>query len=169
MSLFTKAYQTVKVKKYSDVIVEFVASNAITPGMLVEQTPSAATCRRHATNNGTAIPMFALEDELQGKGIDSNYAIGDVVQVWIAGRGDVVYALLADEENIAIGDALVSDGAGRLKKHTPATGDSGTYIYDHSIVGIALDALNLSSMGPSGSESSAGGKWYNPRVRIRVV
>ena len=162
------AYQTIKIKKYSDVIEEFTANGAIIPGMLVEQTPAAATIRTHRTASGPQIPMFALEDELQGKGIDDTYASGDKVQVWIAGRGDNVNALLKDEQNIAIGDLLESDGEGRLQKHTSAYGDSSTYIYYNQIVGWALEAKDLSSV-PEGSESSAGGIYYHPRILVRIA
>ena len=162
------AYETSKIKKYSDVIEEFTANGAILPGSLVEQTPAAATIRKHATSSGPAIPMFALEDELQGKGIDDTYATGDKVQVWIPGRGDIVYALLADEQNIAIGDLMESDGDGKIQKHTSAKADSGTYIYYNQIVGFALEAKNLSTL-PEGSDSSAGGAYYHPRIKIRIV
>jgi hypothetical protein len=161
------SYKSVIVKNYSNVFEEFVAATAILPGMLVEQTPAAATVRVHSTSSGPAIPMFAIEDALQGKGIDDAYATGDEVRVWIPGRGDKVYAMIADEENIAIGDRLVSDGAGRLKKHTDAKGDSGTYIYYNEIVGWALEALDLSTL-PEGSDSSAGGAYYHPKIKIRI-
>ena len=59
---------TVKVKKYSDVIEELVAGGTITPGMLLDI--SATNTVTAATGTGT-LPVFALEDELQGKGIDN--------------------------------------------------------------------------------------------------
>lgn len=166
------AYNTIKVKKYSNVIEEFVANAAITPGMLVE-VMSTGKLRKHATALGNAFPMFALEDELQGKGINDNYAAGDQVQVWIPGRGDIVNALLRDEENIAIGDFLESDGEGKLRKYvaesvTSADAQEANTIYESRIVGVAVAAVNLSSL-PEGSESSAGGTYYNPRVLCRII
>jgi len=106
------AKNTIKLKKYSDVIEEFVAGAAITPGMLVALNASGAVIP-HGEAAGNAIPMFALEDELQGKTIDDAYAAGDPVQVWVAGRGDIVNAIAGAE--IAAGDFLVSDGTGKLK------------------------------------------------------
>jgi hypothetical protein len=161
-------FHSIKLKNYSDVFEEFTANGAIIPGMLVEQTPAAETVRVHSTASGPAIPMFALEDALQGKGIDDTYTTGTKVQVWIPGRGDQVNALLADEQNIAIGDRLVSDGAGRLMKHADAKGDSGTYIYYNEIVGWALEAKDLSTL-PEGSDSSAGGAYYHPRIKVRIA
>jgi hypothetical protein len=167
------AYQTIKIKKYSDVIEEFTAATAILPGDLVEQKPASATVRKHATAGGNAIPMFALEDELQGRDIDTHYAVGDQVQVWIAGRGDKVYANLADEQNIAIGDFLESDGDGKLQKHTVETWNSNdaqqaNTVYSFPVVAIALEAKNLSTL-PEGSDSSAGGAYYHPRIKVRIV
>jgi hypothetical protein len=167
------AYQTIKIKKYSDVIEEFTANGVILPGQLVEQTPAAATARKHATSGGNAIPMFALEDELQGKGIDDSYASGDKVQVWIAGRGDIVYACIADEQNIAIGDPLESNGDGMLQKHTVETWNSNdaqqaNTVYSFPVVALALEAKNLSTL-PEGSDSSAGGAYYHPRIKVRIV
>jgi hypothetical protein len=162
------AYKTIILKNYSNVFEEFVANGAILPGMLVEQTPSAATIRTHRTASGPQIPMFAIEDALQGKGIDDTYATGDQVRVWIPQRGDQVYALLKDEQTIAIGDLMESDGEGRLQKHTSATADSSTYIYYNQIVGWALEAKDLSTL-PEGSDSSAGGAYYHPRIKIRIV
>lgn len=106
------AKNTIKLKKYSDVIEEFVAGAAITPGMLVALNASGAVIP-HGEAAGNAIPMFALEDELQGKTIDDAYEAGAPVQVWVAGRGDIVNAIAGAQ--IAAGDFLVSDGTGKLK------------------------------------------------------
>jgi len=167
------AKKTIKIKNYSDVFEEMVAATVILPGQLVQQTAAAATVSKHSTSGGNAIPMFAIEDALQGKGIDDSYAIGDQVRVWIPGRGDIVYACLADEANIAIGDLLESDGDGMLKEHTVETWTSAdaqeaNTVYTFPVVGIALEAYNLSTL-PEGSESSAGGTYYHPRVKIRIV
>lgn len=151
------AYNTVKVKKYSDIIEEMVANAAITPGMLIEEM-STGKVRAHANAGQTALSMFALEDELQGGGIDDAYAANDQVQCWIAGRGDNVYALLADGETAVIGSFLESNGDGYLKVY--AADSAGAVEYPNSIVGIALEALDLSSS--SGAESTY-------RLLIRVI
>ena len=150
---------TIKLKKYLDIIVEYGASAAIKPGSLLELM-STGKVRAHSHLHGNAIPMFALEDELQGKGIEDDYAIGDRVQVWVPQRGEEVYALMADGEEIAIGDYLVSKGDGTLKKYD-ATGasDEGHVM---KIVGQSLEALDWdgSSNGPTNSVG---------RIKIRVA
>ena len=75
------AYNTIKVKKYSDVIEEYSASAAITPGHLIELA-SATTVKVHATAGGNVLPMFALENELEGEDIDDAFAANDKVQCW---------------------------------------------------------------------------------------
>ena len=108
---------TIKIKKYADIVEEYDAGAAITPGMLIA-LGSAETVAAHASAGGNVTPiMIALEDELQGKDVDDAYASGDKVQCWIAGRGDIAYMILADGENVVIGDALESNGAGYLQKH----------------------------------------------------
>ena len=159
------AYNTVKIKKYSDVIEEFTAAAAIYPGMLVEQTPASTTLRKHATAGGNAIPMFALEDELQGKGLGDQYASGDKVQVWIAGRGDIVYARIADEANIAIGDYLESNGYGCLRELVSAVGDSSTGVITNHIIGIALDTKDLTGLSTTDSSERETEQY----VRVRIV
>ena len=149
------AFNTVKLKKYLDIINEYAAAAVITPGNLLELT-SAGKVQRHSVEGGTALVMFALEDELQGKGIDDNYAIGDRVQVWVAVRGEEVYALLEDGETIVIGDYLMSNGAGRLQKvdtEAISAAELG------SVVAQALEALDLS--GSSGADTTY-------RIKVRV-
>lgn len=125
--------KTIKIKKYSDVIEEYAAGGTITPGHLVALN-SAGKVIVHATEAGVILPMFALEDELQGKGIDDTYKEDDRVQVWIPGRGDEVYALLAANESVNIGDYLVSKGGGTLKKLASNT------VADSQIIGFAVEA-----------------------------
>ena len=151
------AKNTIKVKKYSDVIEEFTANAAITPGMLVEEM-STGKVRVHANAGQTVLPMFALEDELQGNGIATAYAADDQVQVWIPGRGDVVYALLSDGEIAVIGSLLESNGDGYLQVY--AADSAGAVEYPNSIVGIAIEALDLS--GSSGEESTY-------RIQVRII
>lgn len=138
---------TVKLKKYEDINVEHVANAAITPGHLIE-IMSTGKVRKHATAGGNAAPkMFALEDELQGKGIDDAYAADDPVQCWITQPGERVNAILKDGETVVIGDLLESAGDGTLRKYTQ---DSTGIYYHNVIVGKANVALDLS--GSSGEE-----------------
>lgn len=150
------AKHTIKIKKYSDVIEEITATAvAITPGYLLELT-SAGLVQAHATAAGNVLPMFALEDELQGNGIDDAYAVSAKVQVWIPGRGDQVYALLNDGETVVIGDFLESAGNGKLQKHTSASAD----VYLNPIVGVAVEAVDMS--GSSGVDSDG-------RIIVRIL
>lgn len=161
------AYNTIKVKKYSDVIEEMVASAAITPGMLLI-IESTGKVKAHDQADKDVFPIFALEDELQGKGIDEAYAANDPVQCWIPYRGDIVNAILADGQKVAIGDPLTSDGYGRLKKHVTDTGASTVpwTVYPEQIVGYAAEALDLS--GSSGTEVS-GPLGYHKRLLVRIA
>jgi hypothetical protein len=169
-------FNTVKLKNYSDIFEEYDAAAAITPGMLIE-LDTAGKVKAHATADGDVTPpMFAIEDFMQGKGIDDNYAADDKVQVWIPGRGDQVYAILANDEVISIGEKLVSNGAGMLKAHTletvaSAEDQAANSIYSAPIVAVALEAMDLSGSSDAGSagESSVGTLGFNKRIKVRIV
>lgn len=144
------AKNTIKVKKYADVVEEIQATAVeITPGMLLERT-SAGLVQACTATTGAVFPMFALEDELQGKGIDDNYAVlqgiddnyavGAQIQCWIPGRGDMVYALLEDGEDVEIGDFMESAGNGKLQVLT--TGQP---------IAVAVEAVDDS--GSSGADT----------------
>lgn len=90
------------------------AAAAIRPGDLVNFT-SADKVQKHPTAGGPAERAFALEDALQGRGIEVNYAADELVPIGIQAPGDVVYAWLSGGENAAIGAYLTSNGDGALK------------------------------------------------------
>lgn len=130
------AHNTIKVKKYADVIEELVAGAGITPGMFVE-VGSAGTIAVNSVAGAEQLPpMVALEDDLQGKEISDAYIATDPVQVWIPGRGDMVYGILVTGENVAIGDPLYVDDAGKLAELT-----SGTQV----AVGTAVEAVDATA------------------------
>lgn len=156
------AYKTIKVKKYSDVIEEIEAAGTIKPGMLLEVN-STGKVVAHNSAGENVLPMFALEDELQGKAISETYVSGDKVQVWVPYRGDFVYALLEDGNNVAIGDFVESAGNGNVQKHATDVSDAPNYT--NQIVGVAVEAVNLSES--SGAESS--GLQGDQRILIRVI
>ena len=171
------SYNTIKIKKYSDVVEEITSTAvAINPGMLIELT-SAGLVQAHSNAGRNALQMFALEDEMQGNGIDTAYAVSVPVQVWIPGRGDQVYGILADGENAAIGDFLESNGDGYLKVHVPDVVIGGSSlesvtdanVYTNQIVGVCLEAANLSGSSGAGSESSVALIAYNRRIKVRVI
>lgn len=135
--------------------LERVAAAAITPGFLIEFT-SADKLQAHSTAGGSAITMFALEDENQGNEITDAYAADDQCLAAIFGPGDEVYALLANGESAAIGNMLESNGDGYLRV-VDADTSVGT-IGVQSIVGVALEAVDMS--GSSGAD---------PSGRIKVV
>jgi len=143
---------------------EKVAAGTITPGDLIERT-SAGKVQRHSTKGGDAFPiMFAIEDSLQGNEIGDNYSTGDQVQFVCPRPGDEIYAYLAQGENVSIGDPLESDGDGKLRKHTTKTVAASSAqelsetIYSQPVVGIALEALDLSTSADS-----------DTRIKIEIV
>jgi len=143
------AKNTIKLKNYLNINVEYAAAAAITPGHLVELT-SAGTVQVNGTAADTsAAKWFAFEDELQGKNIDTAFSAGDKVQVWCTIPGDEVYAYLKDGQNVAIGAMLESAGDGSLK----AVSTAGTTL------AVALEAVDL----------SASANTTNARIKVRIV
>lgn len=165
------SYNTIKIKKYLDIVEEYTANAAITPGMLIEPM-STGKVRAHATAEGNVIPMFALENELEGQDIDDAYAADDKVQCWIPQRGEEVYAIIADGYDIDIGDWLASNGDGYLREHSAETESWGVSeggsvtVYPLQIVAQALEAVDT---GGSSGEESSGTLGYAKRIRVRIV
>lgn len=152
------AKNTIKVKKYSDVIEEYTATAvAIKPGYLLEVTSAGLVQAHSSAGANVAPPIFALEDELQGDSIATDIAASAKVQCWIPYRGDQAYAYLKDGENVSIGDLLESAGDGTLKKHTADS--AGVVEYPNAIVATALEAVDLSA-----SSNTAAG-----RIIVRIV
>jgi len=165
------AYDTIKLKKYVDIIEEYAAAAAITPGMILELT-SAGKVQAHSTAEGNWFRLIALEDELQGNDIDDAYAADDRVQVWIPVPGEEGYAILADGYDVDIGDELASNGDGYLREHTAETESWGVSeagsvtVYPNQIVAVALEAVDT---GGSSGEESSGALGYARRIRVRFV
>ena len=151
------AKHTIKVKKYSDVIEEYTSTAVeVTPGYLIEVT-SAGLVQAHSVAGGNCLPMFALEDELQGRGIDVNYAVSTKIQCWIPWRGDMVYAFLNDGETAVVGSFLESAGNGKLKVHVA---DSSGDILTEAIIAQAVEAVDMS--GSTGEDP-------NGRIIVRIL
>jgi hypothetical protein len=161
---------TIKCKIYTDVYYEAVAGEAILPGSLVE-LQSDGYLYKHSTAGGTAEKAFLIEDALQGKGDEDACVAGDWVRYIIARSGDIVYALLADGENVTIGMKLESDGLGYLRREVrsqeswESEDSQAAHVgYDNHLVGIALEAQDLSAL--EGSESSLATNSQLIKVRI---
>ena len=139
------AYNTITVRCHTVVREEAIAAGTITPGMLCERDSNDKFVV-HNSAGARAQRLFAVEDDLQGDDIDTNYATtGDNtrVQANIFRAGDLVWALLANGENAAIGDLLVSNGDGYLKEATAPTSADPDEI-DQDVVAIAREALDMS-------------------------
>ncbi len=133
--------------KGSGIRKEAIADGAITPGHLV-YLKSTGKVGVHASATGHAQIAFAVEDDLQGKAIETAYTTATLVQYEVMQRGSEVYAILKDGENVAIGDPLESAGNGELQKHVTDlhTDSSDTYTGANigTIVGYAMTAVDMS-------------------------
>jgi len=167
------AYNSVIIKSYAHIISEFEAHAAIYPGDLVEIN-SDGEVQKHSGAGKTAGAMFALEDALQGKGLGVNgaYAAADQVRVWHAVPGEEVYARLADEETVVIGDFVESNGYGQLRRESrapesweSADSQAAKSIYDRHIVGVVLAAVDTTSLSTDESEARSTEQY----VRIRII
>ena len=150
------AKNTIKLKKFADIINEYKAVGAINPGALLEIT-SAGKVQPHSTAGGTIQKMFALEDELQGRTIDTAFSADEPVQCWQTVSGEEVYAWLKNGQSVAIGDYLQSGGDGTLTKLAPAS--AAIVEFPGIVVGVALEAVDMS--GSDGADPSG-------RIKIRI-
>jgi hypothetical protein len=123
---------------------EGVAGGTIKPGQLL-QLNSSGQVVVHATAGGAAERAYAVEDALQGRGINDNYSSGERVSYVLASPGDVVYAWLGSGNNVSAGALLSSAGNGDLRAIT-----SG-----HVALAVALEAVNATSSAQ--------------RIRVRVL
>ncbi len=97
-------------------VSDLAASEAITPGMLIERFAVGAVNRwRKSTLTGLANVCYALDHPMANKGVDDAYAAGDLVEALIAKPGDVVWALIASGATIAFGAPLSDAGGGLVK------------------------------------------------------
>lgn len=133
--------------------VEHVAAAALTPGNLVELT-SADKVQKHSTEGGIAEKLFAVEDALQGRTIDDDYAADDPVMLFAARPGDELYVQIKAGENIAIGDKLISAGDGTLIEE----GSEGSGVTVREVVAVAREAVDLSGSGAVAT-----------RIAVRIV
>jgi hypothetical protein len=118
--------------------MERVAGGTITPGALVKLNSSNQLVV-HSTAGGNTNTIFALENELFGKGIDDNYSANDYVQAGEFDGDDHVLAYVAaSAAAIVIGDQVESAGDGSVRIRS-----SGTTI------GTALEAVDNSGNGAS--------------------
>lgn len=142
---------------------EALANGAIYPGYLVYKS-SAADFSAHGTAGGSAQTMFAVENDLEGKNIDTVYANNTRMLACVFRRGDEVLALLAEGQNASIGSFLESSGDGYLRvAEDPDSATGGQY--NRNIVGIALEALDLSqSSGVEGAEALS-----KSRIKIEIL
>ncbi len=147
----------IRLKNYLNIEEWYEADEAgIRPGMLLEYSDDGEV-KKHGTANNDVIPMLALTDRLQGKGINEAYANGSPVQCWIPQPGDQAYMILADGQDISVGAYLQSNGDGTLKAVT-----SGGVAFCQ-----ALEAVDLS--GSSGELDEDSDLGYNSRIKVRIT
>lgn len=98
------------------VVADLAASEAITPGHLVERYNNGGIIRwRKATTDIAGPPAVALDHSMANKGVDDAYAAADLVEVGIGHKGAAYWMYIASGQNVAAGDLLGSAGSGTLK------------------------------------------------------
>ena len=124
---------------------EALAGTAITPGYLIQRSADGDV-DPHASAASTANKLFAVENELLGKEITVDYAVGDKCYFVAPERGAEIYALVAAAAPaIVIGDYLESAGDGTLRKVAVDTAtDQGQRA---AVVAQALEAVDNSGGG----------------------
>lgn len=118
---------------------ERAAAAALKPGHLI-MLNSSDKVLKHATAGGWAEALFATEDALQSKSIDDAYAADDIVSYHQASKSDIIKArVAANASAIVIGDKLVSNGDGCLKK---ASSEGSHTLYVNAAASSAITNTN---------------------------
>jgi hypothetical protein len=159
----TKTYNTILLKSAGKTPQEeLVAFAALLPGHIVERKADGTT-RKNSTA-GAPIVSVAVEDDLQGRTIDTAYSAGDTVFIRDLQKGDWAYVFVAPGVSYAVGDKLTPNGSGELRKSVAAT-QAGTTPF---AVSVFPDVPVFEVIDPAGIDLSAGGA-VATRVAVRVL
>lgn len=98
-------------------IGDLAASEAITPGHLIERFNNAGVIRfrKHATAAGNTPKIVATEQSMLNKGVDDAYAANDLVEASALKGGSTAWMFIASGQNIVAGNKLESAGDGTLR------------------------------------------------------
>lgn len=80
---------TVKLKKYQDIINEFFTEAILSPAYLLMVTATGGVVVNTVVTYKPSI-IVGLEDELQGKTVTDAFASGDPIQTWAVQPGEEV-------------------------------------------------------------------------------
>lgn len=125
------------------------AANTIYPGQLVV-LGATGVIMNASLQDVDAMIIFAIENDLIGRDLDTPYTAGETIYYAIPNRGARWAGFLVNAGNVAFGAALASDGAGGLI--AASTG---------KIVAYADQAVN-NTAGGTGPASST-------RIRVRAA
>lgn len=118
--------------------LELIAGEAgIKPGMLCKIN-SAGAVIKHSTSGGALGDenLIALEDALQGSiNVDTAYTNGQRVFLAIAKAGSEYNILIADEEDVNVGDKIMAGGAGTFKVNSGGTKVVAIAVEDNDLTG----------------------------------
>ena len=137
------AYKTILLKGNGADLLrkEAIVGTILTPGMLVDV--DASGLKPHAVDGGNALPLFGVENDLEGTAISHAYSTGERGFYRHCMPGEEVYAWLEQGESVVPGDFLISVGNGRLKKDTGESSTAG----EMPIVARSEETLDLSTSG----------------------
>lgn len=96
---------------------EYVAIEAITPGMLLEPHNDSGVLKWgvHDAADDPVSAIFAIEQIELNLGVDDAYAAGDLVKAGYMHTGSKVWAIIPSGQNISPTALLQSNGDGKLK------------------------------------------------------
>jgi len=153
MATSTGTPSRIQLKGNSGCYEEYLAAGVIKPGHLIRVQLNGFVIP-HDFERGQAERMFALEDALQGRGIETAYASGERVFCYLAVPGEQIYAWLAFGQSVQIGDFLASDGNGNLA----AIAESGGATFQRDSVAVAMEAVDNNDSGDN-----------NARIKVRIL
>jgi len=98
----------------------------IVPGMLIEgfNNGGVYSWRPHSAAAGIAPAFIAIDEPILNQTLSTTgpaYGAGALIPVWPARLGDVAWMLIPSGQNVTVGDALQSNGDGKLKAATATT------------------------------------------------
>lgn len=119
---------TIDQVSYTDVVVNtIIAGVVITPGMVIETFNDSGVLKWRPVSSATDAPSFAvaLNDSANNRGIDDDWAVGDLVIAKYFPPGTMFLGIVPDSQTIPFAARLQNDGTGKFIIASSNTAASG--------------------------------------------